>query len=194
MWMQSPFITNQGYRLCFMAAEVKTVALLCLALPTETAEASVVPSHHQACQHKPTSLRGFCSLSDWSELRRTHVFQFRLGLTHSLSVFGVNCPKTSCFKDTGTLMDITGEAAGSFIEAAAIRETSHSQSHRGASHATCCVFAFPCQLSGKAELNITQDANMHTLCARVATHTYMHTIHLAKAGSKEHLLESVNTS
>lgn len=91
-------------------------------------------------------------------------------------------------------MDITGEAAGSFIEAVAIRETSHSQSHRGASHATCCVFAFQYQLSGKAELNITQDANIHTLCARLATHTYKHTVHLAKAGRKEHLLESVNTS
>lgn len=117
-----------------------------------------------------------------------------MGLTHSLNIFGVNCPKTSCFKDAGTLMDITGEAAGSFIEAVAIRETSHSQSHRGASHATCCMFAFQYQLSGKAELNITQDANIHTLCARLATHTYKHTVHLAKAGSKEHLLESVNTS
>lgn len=193
MWMQSPFITNQVYRLCFMAVEVKTVAFLCLTLPTETSEASVVPSHHQACQHKLTSLRGFCSLSVWSELRKTHVFQFRVGLAHNLSVFGVNCPKTSYFKDTGTLMDTAEGAAGNFIKAVATGQTSHSQRHRGASHRPCCVFAFPCQLSGKAETNIAQDTNIHMLCARV-THTHTHTIPLAKAGNKEHLLQSVNTS
>lgn len=172
MWMQSPFITNQVYRLCFMFAEVKTVALLCFALPTETAEASVVPSHHQPCQHKPTLLRGFCSLSVWSELRKTHVFQFRVGLAHSLSIFGVNCPETFCFKDVGTLMDTTGEAAGSFIKVVATRQTSHSQNPRGARHETCCLFAFPYQLSGKADLNITQDANIHMLCAKVTRQTH----------------------
>jgi len=44
-----------------MAAEVKTPALLCPTVPAETTETSVVPPHHQACQHKTASLRVFHS-------------------------------------------------------------------------------------------------------------------------------------
>ena len=107
MWMQSPFITDQVYRLHFMAAEVKRVALLCATLPAETAEASVLPSHHQACQHKTTSLSGFHSLYNWSKLRKTHVSQFRVVLPDNLNIFGMTCPETnaSCSKHTGAFMD-----------------------------------------------------------------------------------------
>lgn len=82
--------------------------------------------HCQACQHKPTSLRDFCSFTVWGKLRKSRVFQFRVGLTQNLSIFGVNCLETSCFKHAGTLMDTTGEAAGSFIKAVTTRRLSHS--------------------------------------------------------------------
>lgn len=174
-----------------MAVEVKTVAFLCLTLPTETSEASVVPSHHQACQHKLTSLRGFCSLSVWRELRKTHVFQFRVGLAHNLSVSGVNCPKTSCFKDTGTLMGTAGGADGSFIKAVAT-DIPLSEPQRSQSQDLLCVcFSMSTFRKGRIK-HCTRCKHTHVVCkGNTQTHT---TIPLAKAGSKEHLLESVNTS
>lgn len=144
MWMQKPFITDQVYKLHFMAAEVKTVAFLCPNLPAETAEASVVPSHHQACQHKITSLSGFYSLRNWSKLRKTHVSQLRVVLPGNLSIFGMSCTEAnaSCSKNTGEFMDTTEEAAGNYIEAVAIKETSHPepQSSLSCGFTVCLLF------------------------------------------------------
>lgn len=144
MWMQSPFTTYQVYRLHFMAAEVKTVALLCPTPPAETAEALMVQSHHQACQHKTTSLSGFHSLYNRSELRKTHVSQFRVVLPGNLSIFGVTCPETnaSCSKHTDAPMDTTGEAARSYIKVVTIKDTSHSepQSSLSCDFAVCLLF------------------------------------------------------
>lgn len=142
--MQKPFITDQVYRLHFMAAEVKTVAFLCPNLPAETAEASVVPSHHQACQHKITSLSGFHSLCNRTELRKTHVSQLRVVLPGNLSMFGMSCTETHafCSKNTGDFMETTGEAAGNYIEAVTIKGTSHSapQSSVSCGFIVCLLF------------------------------------------------------
>lgn len=144
MWMQSPFITDQVYRLHFVVAEVKRVALLCSTLPTETAEALVVPSHHPVCQHKTASLSGFLSLYNWSELRKTRVSQFREVLPGNLSIFGMTCSEASLSfsKHRGAFMATAGEAAGRYIKAAAIKETSHSLSCRALCPVTLLCMCF----------------------------------------------------
>lgn len=202
MWMQSPFITDQAYRLHFMAAEVKRVAFLCPTLPTKAAEALVVPSHHQACQHKTLSLSGFRSLYNWSELR-THVSQFRVILPDNLSIFGMICPETnaSCSRHTGAFMATAGEAAGSCIKAVTIKEAPHSLNGRAVRRVTSLHACFSTSTLRKSKIKHYTSCKhggtlrlTHAACKNIYTHTYVHTVHLAKAGRKDHLLKSLHTS